>query len=242
VSDAVRVDTVVFAADTDFAGLAREVLLGGGAVGSLRSDCFPLDWVFRAYEQVRGTSHADGLARGVAACLTAVEPEVRAQALIFFQSQPAAAGGERIVELVAGDRALFAGVPDPMSPGVDLEWPLLAALAARLSAAGERGLALARAEALRPGKALPLIGALLAIAPGWVLAHAEEIVRGTPAAGLPILSSLPDDHPDRDRLIRRIAPLCHGDAQFEAYLPRLVDEPATRQAILDAYRTAAPGG
>jgi hypothetical protein len=56
---------------------------------------------------------------------------VRAQALIFFQSQPEAAGGERVDDLLAGDRALFAGVTAPMFPGADLEWHLRAASTAR---------------------------------------------------------------------------------------------------------------
>lgn len=30
------------------------------------------------------------------------------------------AGAARVRELLAGDRVLFAGVPDPMSPGEDL--------------------------------------------------------------------------------------------------------------------------
>jgi hypothetical protein len=43
---------------------------------------------------------------------------------------------------------------------------------------------------LRPGKALPLIGALAAVQPDWTIAHAAQIVRGTPAAGLAILIEL----------------------------------------------------
>jgi hypothetical protein len=126
-----RVDNVTLTATTDFAALVRAVLLGGGGVGSLPSDCFPVDWVFRVYRELHGTAFAELLSRGVAACLTAPEPDVRAQALIFFQSQPEAAGGERVDDLLAGDRALFAGVTAPMFPGADLEWHLRAASTAR---------------------------------------------------------------------------------------------------------------
>jgi hypothetical protein len=126
------VDNVTLTMTTDFAALARDVLLGGGGYGSLPSDSFPLDWIFRGYRELLGTPFADLLSRGVAACLTAPEPDVRAQALIFFQSSPFAAGGERVDELLAGDRVLFTGITAPMFPGADLEWHLRAASAARL--------------------------------------------------------------------------------------------------------------
>jgi hypothetical protein len=134
-----RVDTVTLTDATDFAALVLDVLSGAGGYGSTRSDTYPVDWVFRAYGEIRQTPYADRMARGVAACLTAADPLIRAQALVFFQSQPGAAGHERIVDLVAGDRALFAGVADPIHPDVDLEWQLLAALAAQLTRTDPRG-------------------------------------------------------------------------------------------------------
>jgi hypothetical protein len=126
-----RVDNVTLTMTTDFAALVHDVLLGGGVVGSLPSDCFPVDWVFRAYRELRGTPFADLLSLGVAACLTAPEPDIRAQALIFFQSEPDAAGSACVDDLLAGDRALFAGITAPMFPGADLEWHVRAASAAR---------------------------------------------------------------------------------------------------------------
>src|SRR3954464_14393817 len=101
----VQVDNITFDDTTDFNAFVHEVLNGGGGVSSNRGDSAPLDWIFRAYEQVRGTAYGDRLSRGVASCLDAAEPMVRAQALVFFQSQPRAAGAERIDALVAGDRA-----------------------------------------------------------------------------------------------------------------------------------------
>ena len=115
----VRVDNVLIGPDTDFAALAADAL-GGGVFGGPRSDNYPLDAVFRAYAELRGTPYADSLARGVAAALTDPDPLVRAQALVFFASSPGAAGAARVGELLVGNLALFAGVPDPMSPGSDL--------------------------------------------------------------------------------------------------------------------------
>jgi hypothetical protein len=120
-----RVDTEVLTEDTDFTDLAHRALLGS-AGGSLRGDCHPVDWVFRAYRELAGSPYADRLARGVAGCLTAPEPEVRAQALIFFAAEPDAAGGDRVAALAAGDQTLFSGVPDPLAPGADLATRLAA--------------------------------------------------------------------------------------------------------------------
>ena len=235
----VRVDTVTLTDATDFDALARDVLRGGG-FGAYPSDNAPVDWIFRAYEQVCDTPYAGRLSRGVAACLTCVEPEVRAQALLFFQTRPHAVGGDRVLDLLAGDRPLFAGIPDPLHPDVDLEWQLLAALAARLASGDERAADLARAEALRPGKAQPFIGALARAAPDWVLAHAEDIVRASAEAGITILLAL-QGGTDLAQLAARIAPLCRSDPRFESYVTRFIDDPDTRQAILDTFRSAASG-
>lgn len=133
----IRVDVVTFTDETDTDQVAHDALSGSGGLGSFPSDNAPVDWIFRAYPALTGTPYADRLARGVAACLTDPDPLVRAQALLFFTAEPRAAGGERIAELAAGDRAGFAGVPDPLAPGTDLERRLFDALAARKRAAPE---------------------------------------------------------------------------------------------------------
>jgi hypothetical protein len=100
------VDNVTLTAKTDFAGLVRENLLGDGGLGSLRGDCFPLDSIEPVHAELAGSPYADRLEHGVAACLTDPDPFVRAQALVFFQSHPCAAGAERlgrIVPLCHGD-------------------------------------------------------------------------------------------------------------------------------------------
>lgn len=229
-----KVDTVTFSDATVFGALVHDVLRGQGGVGALPSDHLPLDWVTRAYAELAGSPYADRLAEGVAACLTAPEPEVRGQALVFFQSHPRAAGGERVRELVAGDRALFRGVPDPIHPGTDLDWQLLAALAARVAIGDRRALDLARDEALRPGRAVPLVAELASAAPDWVVANAEAIVRGTPEAGATLLIQL-QGTTDLVALGRRIVGLCHGDPRFELDVPRFIDDEAVRQQLLDLF-------
>ena len=234
----IRVDTVTFTDETDIEKIARDALSGSGGFGSYPRDRAPVDWIFRAYPELIGTPYADRLAHGVAVCLTDAEPEIRAQALLFFECQPLAAGGERLVELAAGDRALFAGVPDPLRTGVDLEWQLLAALGARL-VGDDAGIDVARAEVLRTGKAQPVIGGLFAAAPDWVIHNAEAIVRGTPRAGITLLVAVQRSGADLVEFGCRIAPLCHGDDHFERDLPRAIDDPAVRRAVLDAFAASA---
>jgi len=67
------------------AAFARENLLGGGGLGALRSDCYPVDAVLRVHAELAGTAAAARLEEGVAACLTDLDPFVREQAQMFFR-------------------------------------------------------------------------------------------------------------------------------------------------------------
>jgi hypothetical protein len=139
---------------------------------------------------------------------------------------------------VAGDRQLFRGVPDPVHPGTDLEWQLLAALSARI-AFDARSRDLARAEVTQPDRAAPIVAELASADPDWVLAHAEDIVRGTPMAGATLLIQL-QTATDVVALGRRIARMCHGDPRFELDVGRFIDDVATRQQLLELFRAATP--
>lgn len=232
------IDGVTLSDQTDFAAFVHDVLRGGGGVGSLPSDNRPLDWILRAYAELAGSPYADRLAEGVAASLTAREPEVRAQALVFFQLNPRAAGHDRIRDLITGDRRLFRGIPDPVHPGTDLDWQLLAALAAQLTLGDARTISVARAETLKRGQAASLIAELASADRDWVVTNAEAIVRGTPAAGATLLIQLQTVVPDLLAFGRRIVALCHGDPRFEVDVSRFIDDSAIRQRLLELFRSS----
>lgn len=227
-----RYDNVDFTDDTDMDSLMHAALLGGVG-GSLRSDNAPLDWVFRAYEALQGTRFADRVSRAMATNLTAPEAEVRWQALIFFESHPHVPGAERIADLVAGDRAGFVGVPCPWGRSGDLEDKLVWDLAVQLRRGDERGIALARAEALRPGRALTVIRGLILVDDEWVDGHAEQIVRGSPDAGAALIAGLHDEGFDARALAQRVVPLCHREPEFDHWAGRLIDDPEIRTFVID---------
>lgn len=69
----------------EMTAFVRANLLGGGGLGSLRSDCFPVDAVLRVHGELAGSPLAARLEEGVAACLSDQDPFVREQARTFFQ-------------------------------------------------------------------------------------------------------------------------------------------------------------
>jgi hypothetical protein len=72
----------------EVAAFVRQNLRGGGALGALRSDCWPVDAVLRVHSELAGSPLAARLEDGVAACLTDQDPFVRSQAQMFFEIRP----------------------------------------------------------------------------------------------------------------------------------------------------------
>ncbi|MBI2566945.1 MAG: hypothetical protein HYV63_07950 [Candidatus Schekmanbacteria bacterium] len=226
------IDGFDFAAIPDFREFSRQHLRGVGPLGTLPRDEAPIERLLDAYERLGGTPLVARLAEGIAACLNDPDPAIRWQVLIFFEKNPMAAGGERIVEAASGDRSGFRGVPDPR--GGDLEWKLLSAVGRRAGGGDVRALALAREEAIHPGQPTPLIAALTRADPDWVAAHAEEIARATPSTAAVILNNLQGSRHDVGALGERLAPVGARDPKFRGFIELFIDDPAAKARILRA--------
>jgi hypothetical protein len=206
----------------------RDALVGGAGFGSLPGDQAPLDGVVRAFESLVG-ERAEELSRGVAACLADDDAGVRAQALLFFERFPAAAGAEALT-MVRHD--LYTGVANPFMPGNDLEWQLLRSIGARALLRDPAALALARDAAL-DGRAQPLIAALAAADPAWVVAHAVEIVRNSPDAAAALLINL-QGKADVGAIGEAVAPL--AGREFRGAIDTFIEDEAVKRRILSKVR------
>ena len=234
------IDSVTLSDDTDFVDLAKRSVLGQVG-GGLPSDSSPLDWLWRAFPLIQQTAYADQFSEGIAACLTDADPVVRAGSLTFFGQFPAAKGARRVLELARGDRSRFDGIPDPTSPGYDLGWLLSRAIGALASVNEEEALEVARADALTPGKAGPVMAALTSADPLWVASHAEEIVKGTPSAAITILYNLQESAVvNVGDVGERIAPFAAMDPKFRARLETMIDDAPTKARIVAAMGSAKP--
>lgn len=140
-------------------------------------------WATRMHVRFAKTPWADVAVSAAAAALEDPDPQARARALHFFYFLPLAVGVHRGLELLEGERRLFAGVPYEI-PGVTGDKTLEEALwrlSAPLVSSPGRARDLARAEALAPGKgSAALFAALASGDPGWVEEHVEEIGRANP--------------------------------------------------------------
>jgi hypothetical protein len=173
---------------TNFAALALRSM--SGLFGSRPNDVDPGQGAVHVYEGLRalGSPYAGRFSQGVAAALTDPRPEIRHYAVMFFDAFPDAPGAERVNDLVEGpDRRLF---DQTKVLSYSLEFSLLRLLGARVRVGDGRALALARAEALRPGKADGVIASLAANDTDWLLANLEQVASGSPGNIKAILRQL----------------------------------------------------
>jgi hypothetical protein len=145
-------------------------------------------FVQRIYNALIGAP-AGALARAVANLLTDGEPLVRLAAIRFFQLNPEAAGGERLVAAIRDHAALFVGVRDPNATTATLWDSLVEALDWRMRNDPE-ALEQVKARAL----VAPGIGRVLySLAwqhPDWVIAHASDILAAAPSEWGTLLNAL----------------------------------------------------
>jgi hypothetical protein len=226
------VDGIPISDQTDFESLVRETLEGRAVLPVLPDDMSPLQPLERFLDKLQGTPFADRLTRAIARWITADDRGVRGQAMAFFESHPMVAGAERVYDLVEGDRSLF----QSGDPVYGEEFYLLRILGARLRPGDRRGIDLARAEALKPDKAMGALAGLIDVDAAWVIDHAEQIVHNTADAYGPILLNLCNGDPQASaQLGRRLARIPEIDGQdFRQKVEQYVSNPLVRARILSA--------
>lgn len=232
----VQIDSITFDEALDFNAFVQDVLAGKSGVPALPDDPMPVAWLDRTYPRLAGTAYADKLSGAVADCLSDADPSVRLQALMFFEHNPTASGGDRVIAFARNQQGHFQGVPNPEHPSVDLGWQLLTTLGSLVRKNVGDSKQVARLIVLQPGRAAPVIGSLSKVDPDWVAEHAEDIVRTTPGAASAMLINLELAGGDVADVGVRIAPLVAHDGKLRENLKQLDDDDA-RTKILAAMRT-----
>jgi hypothetical protein len=173
--------------------LTQRSLAGWIPAGARPHDRERATWTIRLYVRLRGTLAGDAVAQAVAESLEDPQPRVRAMALNFiaFVREPIVM--RKVLELLQGDRALFAGVPDEVTTKSrdktleDSLWRVAYTLVEKVESAR----ALARREAVTPGRARPVVFSVLANRDAeWFVDHLGEVVHANPSMGDAILYSL----------------------------------------------------
>lgn len=159
--------------------------------GKLPPDAAPQDavdgrWAARLHARLARTAWQESVVAAALACLDDLDFEARTRALYFFLCRGISAGAQRAVELLSGDRTLFADTPDLATGALHKNQTLehtLWLLARPLVAQPGRARELAHKDAQTPGKAsYPLYAALAQGDPEWIAAHVDAIVSANPGA------------------------------------------------------------
>jgi hypothetical protein len=222
---AVTFEDVTLDATTDYVALVREQLESETRFLHKKDYFEPWRPIDRALEALAGTAQFELICRAAGQCLGHADPEVRRHALQLVWHPPArtvAAAREILAQLRPEARPLFEGVPkDAHSLDIeqDLDALLRLSLGKLIEAADPEAIAIARREALRPGKPRPFIDDLARYDPEWVEQHAVAIVEGSPEAAVPLLSGLwwgaRREYVD---LAVTLAPLADRDPKFRELL------------------------
>jgi hypothetical protein len=173
----------VLVTQDNLAELVTRSLHGTTPPASYPEDSREAFWAVRMHVRLAETPWQEVVVRAASAGLEDAEPKVRGRALQFFVSLELPLGMARALELLEGDRRLYAGIPDEIT-SVRIDKTLedsLWRVASPLVRTPGRARDLARAEAVVPGKGRRILfDALASGDPEWVAGHVEEMVRANP--------------------------------------------------------------
>ena len=178
---------------SDAAAAVVAALGGTFPPGARKADQRRAYWPARLYLRVADDPVKEAIARAVAERMSDADPAVRSRAIQFFVSAEHPLGAARALELLLGDRALFAGVPDAHT-GIRGDKTLEESLwrvAGPLIAAPGRARELARAEALAPRRGSGALYDALAAGDGeWLRANRDAVQAAASDAARPALDKL----------------------------------------------------
>ena len=166
-------------------------LLHGESRPPRSQDQFVHQWLARAW-RAQDSDGRNQLAAAIGAHLAVEAVGARSEAIRFFQTERAADDAGALLVALSSAQELFEGVVDPLpgAPG-DLQVELMRAVAiSPMRLNRPRAIERLRVEALRPGGAVGVVAGLFFGDKDWVLAHAKDIVRGTPSAYTTLLLNL----------------------------------------------------
>lgn len=159
----------------DLAQLVADQLATGRYRG--REDSAPSDWLDRAWHALPA-SERSRLTDAIHQALTHADPQVRSEALRFFDGNPRLADPQRLLDLVEHHWDLFKGLRGPLdSPDTDRGNTLAQLTADR--ATGARGARFRKSMALDPEYGDWVLAALVEEESEWASEHIHELV--TPA-------------------------------------------------------------
>ena len=219
----------------ELASLAERALRGFTPAGA-RPEYQGGNWPARLRGRLTGTRWADVVTDLAVGLVTDDDPATRGRALQVLVRFPSLVGARCAVELLGGDRRLFAGVPDgwrPYARGETLEDTLWEVVAAQLSEPGPAR-DLLRAEALAAGKGQRAVYRALALGDSaWLAEHVEAVARATPARRQALRDALCQVYPaDGGPLVARVEAALAPPAERAAPVTPAVDS-------LSAYQLGA---
>lgn len=185
------INGVLVSSATELRGVVQRALGGTYPPRTLRVDAVRGAWLIRLYVRLQPAERTVVLEEARAA-LTSPDPRTRGRALYFFVEVADLPARERLIEILQGDRHLYADVPDEITPvSVDktLEHTIWRVLSPLVAVSGPARV-IARADALEGRGSRALYAALAWADSGFIINNLEELARVAPSHVEDLLASL----------------------------------------------------
>lgn len=190
--------------DSAYAMVRSRMLHWTPSDGMDRDDRTPVEFLTRLYDALPGKDRKVL----VEACLKALldpESKVRSGAIMFFEFLYNIDVSDALIDVITNHGELFEGIPNPWRENEgNLYGDLAFVISQRAKKGDQRVIQFLRKEALKPGKAIHVITALIRANKQWVLSNVEDIIRNSPDALGPLLWNIRDDPANVLTIVRKI--------------------------------------